>query len=218
MRKGPIPSRPRGRLAALPDVGGSLASLEMAAASELAELATTRAASFLWRRSNTVSGRPRHFQACSAALRVREGIGPFLPGPSRRSSMHRGHTSVPAGEEGRGPFTDRKAAEEIENGRGFGEDCLSVQGDEADLSPRLARGREFRSRRPFSISEGTATCRESARRPRSVKGPRPSSAAAHARPPRTLGRRAHSSAALNVGLHLHFAPHREWERNGPGPF
>ena len=41
--------------------------------------------------------------------------------------------------------------------RGFGEDCLSVQGSSGWVFRSIARGREFRSRRGFFRLEGTAS-------------------------------------------------------------
>jgi len=50
-------------------------------------------------------------------------------------------------------------AEELENSRGFGEDCLSVQGSSGAGFRSIAGGREFHSRREFSFSKGTTSPR-----------------------------------------------------------
>ena len=76
------------------------------------------------------------------------------------TSVRRVQFATTAGERGvQGKRRSGATAEEHENSRGFGEDCLSVQGSSGAVLRSIAEGREFRSRREFSGSEGTMLCR-----------------------------------------------------------
>ena len=81
------------------------------------------------------------------------------PIPSPPAPEHRSPSSKPrwAAEARRQPRPTSGAPTCPENGRGFGEDCLSVQGSSGWVFRSIAEGREFRRRRPFSGLEGTGT-------------------------------------------------------------